>query len=305
MMMSRRLSTLLSVLLVASASPSAGAQDASATATVTSTESALNSCPPVKEVLNKGYHSDETCNRKYFNEYKDNVRRDHMYQSLKKDGGAVRVPNMKTVTCPVGGQPVDLNQQGSRQGYDTTWFVENTASTPVVLAYLDMSNGIEYSAVDSSITPPTADPKAILKPGEWTAIWTHEGHVFHARELLGTGNAMTMGRVVLQHRTGLYPIGEGVTGLTCPEVDQEPLTIDNELQPEFARTDLVGLRRCNQIDIGFRNAANCPLNGYYIPHYLDAAIDESTSCAKEEFKLHLGLEPSTPDFHWDWKSNSK
>jgi hypothetical protein len=287
-----RLSTLaISVVLALTTATAVRAQDAGA-------------CPPIKDIVNKGYHADATCNREYFNEYKENVRRDQMYQSLRKEGGAVRVPNVKTVTCPSNGDPVNMIQTGSRQGYDTTWFVENTASVAVVLCWVDPVTGKEYSAVDSRIAPPVKDPKAILKPGEWKAVWTHEGHVFYAREIdPETGQA---GRIVLQHRTGLYPVGEGVTGLSCPNADVEPIeTETGMLAPAFTRSvpPAKHLRRCNQIDIGFRNAANCPLHAYYIPDLHNRS--GPSQCPKEEFKLHLGLEGTTPDFHWDWASNTK
>jgi hypothetical protein len=282
-----------------------------------------NACPPVKDVVNRGYHADNMCNRQYFNTYKETVRRDQIYQSLRQEGGSLRVPNVKTITCPStnhnnnhgeGGAPVDtLIQKGSRQGYDTTWFVENTSSVAVVLCWIDPVTGQEYSAVDSSIAPPVRDPRAILKPGEWKAVWTYEGHVFYARALdPETGQA---GRIVLQHRTGLYPVGEGVAGLSCPEGDVEPIEAETGvLAPAFTRSVPPGkhLRRCNQIDIGFRNAANCPLHAYYIPdHHARLAAGTGTSanattqCPVEEFKLHLGLEGTTPDFHWDWASNTK
>jgi hypothetical protein len=280
-MISRRLSTLVSVVLAV-------------TATVVRAQDA---CPPIKDIVNKGYHADETCDRKYFNEYKESVRRDQMYQYLRQEGGVMRVPNQKTVTCPT--EPADMIQTGSRHGYDTTWFVENTASVAVVLCWVDPATGKEYSALDGTLAPPTADPRAILKPGEWKAVWTHEGHVFHVRELdPETGQA---GRIILQHRTGLVPIGQGVTGLSCPEADVEPVA------PEFSRSfpeHGKRLRPCNHIDIGFRNAANCPLHAYYIP-YQHALSAGPQQCPAEEFRFHLGLDPITPDFHWDWQSNTK
>jgi hypothetical protein len=291
MMMSRRLSTLLVLAVSVTA---VAAQDA-----------AVNACPPVKSIVNKGYHDEAMCDGQYFNAYKKNVQRDRMYQSLKQNGEAARVPNEKTVTCP-GADAVNLMESGARQGYDTTWIVENTASVAVVLCWVDPDTNMEYSAIDSSIAPPVNDPRAILKPGEWKAVWTYEGHVFYARELdPETGQA---GRIVLQHRTGLYPVGEGVTGLSCPEPDVEPVEEETGiLLDEYARTDWPAdmPRRCNEIDIGFRNAANCPLHGYWIPHPLDAPVDPVTSCPMEEFKLHLGLESITNDFHWDWKSQTK
>ena len=289
-MISRRLSTLVAVavLAVTATVVPVGAQDAA--------------CPAIKEILDKGFHSEDMCDRKFFNQFKDNLRRDQRYQQLKEEGGVQRVPNVKTVTCPT--EPVNLKETGSGQGYDTTWFVENTASVAVVLCWINPATGKEYSAVDSSIAPPVQDPRAILEPGEWKAVWTHEGHVFYARELdPETGQA---GRIVLQHRTGLYPVGKGVTGLSCPEPDVEPIDAETGmLIPAFTRTVPPGkhLRRCNQIDIGFRNAANCPLNAYYIPDHYN--LSGATQCPVEKFKLHLGLEGTTPDFHWDWASNTK
>jgi hypothetical protein len=73
----------------------------------------------------------------------------------------------------------------------------------------------------------------------------YERHVFYVRGLdPATGQA---GRIILEHRTGLCPMGAG------------------ERAAEFARTHLPpGMpRQCNQIDIDFRNATNCPLHGYY------------------------------------------
>jgi hypothetical protein len=323
MMISRRLSTLVSVACLAVTATSAGAQEVdsakNAAASFTAGAAAGAVCPPIQRILNKGYHDDDMCNVQYFNEYKENVRRDITFQSLKSEGGAARVPNAKTVTCPQG-EPVVMHEQGgskaTRQGYDTTWFVENTASVAVVLIWVDPDTNQEFSAVDSSIAPPIADPRAILKPGEWKAVWTYEGHVFYARALdPETGQA---GNIVLQHRTGIHSIGEGVTGLSCPEADVEPLEVEAITgvpvrAAAYARTDLPhGMtRQCNQIDIGFRNAANCPLNGYWIPPQgVDTAPTASNtlttaSCPTEEFKLHLGMEAITPNFHHDWQSNTK
>jgi len=262
-----------------------------------STSSTAAACPQVKAVENRGYHSDANCDRSYFNKYKDSLRRESMHASLKAQGAA-RVPNQKTVTCPA--QPTDLanddtnNNAANIQGYDTVWIVENTATTPVILGYL--KEGVEYSAVNSKITPPEMDPAALLKPGEWKAVYTYDGHVFHARELLETGKP---GRVVLQHRTGLIPVGVGTQELDCPLADAEPI-VGSMLAPAFQRTPPTYNRKCNHIDVGFRNQANCPLNGYYIPHEQPA----KESCVKN-FQFHLGTAIDAPDFHWDWQSNTK
>jgi hypothetical protein len=301
-MISRRLSSLVSVVLAVSVTATAipvGTQDATS-------EAVTAACPAIKEILDKGYHSEDMCDREFFNQYKENVRRDKRYEQLKQEGGVQRVPNVKTITCPTG--PVKMVSAEHKQGYDTTWFVENTAQTAVVLCWVDPATGKEYSAVDGSIAPPVKDPQAILKPGEWKAVWTHEGHVFYARELdPETGQA---GRIVLQHRTGLVPVGVGMKGLSCPDADIEPFL--RSPPPD-------NNRRCNQIDIGFRNAANCPLNGYSIPNAqavlqenlaqqaLKATISNTntTSCPMEEFKVHLGMQGASADFNWDWQSNTK
>jgi hypothetical protein len=106
-------------------------------------------------------------------------------------------------------------------------------------------------------------------------------------------------------------------GLSCPEADIEPAAPEADRFLRSPPPD--NNRRCNQIDIGFRNAANCPLHGYYIPN-AQAVLQENlatkalkatmsnttaTSCPMEEFKLHLGMHGASKDFHWDWASNTK
>ena len=240
------------------------------------------------------FHSDDVCERRSFNAFKDSLNRHAKYLSLKENGRHLQVPDAKTVSCPAVVQP--LMVPGQQVGYDTAWIVENTASTPVVLSYI-AADGTEKSALDSTVSPPEADPDAILPPGAWRAVQTFDGHVFHARELLPDG---TTGRILLQHRVGLIPVGANAARrLVCPDSDTEPIvTLDDgteDTDPEFQRTPEREYKDCNTIEIGFRNVAGCPLHGYYL---------RPNSC-DESFKFHLGVEPAVEDFMWDWQSPAK
>jgi hypothetical protein len=205
------------------------------------------------------------------------------------------VPNSKTVTCPL--EVVDLKGESSQQGhgFDTMWIVENTSAEPIVLSYL--KDGVEYSATNTKITPPHLDPDAILAPGKWRAIMAFDGHVFHARAFDSKSNML--GPVVLQHRTGLIPIGQKFQDLQCPSDDPEPIVPETkEIDPKFARTPPAINRPCNTIDIGFRNMANCPLHGYF--------ITANNETCQEKFKFHLGMNHVNPqDFMWGWDSPTK
>jgi hypothetical protein len=216
--------------------------------------------------------------------------------------------------------------------------MENTASMPVVVAYmLQQPDGTfkEVSAFDSNISPPNHDPKAILQPGQWKSLHTHEGHVFHVREILKDGG---MGQVLLQHRVGLVSVTNKYGHeLNCDPTDPDPEpryeVAPNEFDrdPNFAREQPREYRPCNTLDIGFRNEVGCPLNAYYTGMYqmkgvakprgdnlpiktganngTDAAAAPHTrkSC-HEVFKFHLGLEerraPGT-NFMLDWNSKVK
>jgi hypothetical protein len=178
-------------------------------------------------------------------------------------------------------------------GLDTVWIVENQASTPVVVAYLNGA-GMEVSARNTKIAPAVADPTTILQPNQWMSIHTYEGHVFVVRELLKSGAA---GPLLLQHRVGLIPVGENqALELECSLEDPEPIQGEKR-HPAFARTPSPPLRPCNTLDVGFRNVAGCPLHGYYVR-------GDGKSCS-EHFKFHLGVERATGDFMWDWHSPTK
>jgi hypothetical protein len=345
---------------------------------------ALTNLPAEDE--SQRYHGDHTCNRPGYNTFKENMQRHLTYQKFKPTGfGAV--PNQRTVMCPESVQ--DLHGDSTQMsGFDTVWIVENTSSDPVVLSYVNPADGIEYSAINSKITPPQDDPDAILQPGYWRPLYTWEGHVFFARQLLQDsdgGQAAKLGPVLMQHRTGLIPIGMNAQDLICPSTDPElnmanggrtrrttPSTIngrgdaihlghhvsqpsddaveklsDYERVDEFARTqemdgafaqtpDVDELarttptrgeftrtpptinRRCNTIDLGFRNMANCPLNGYYVTQRSDDDDEVENTLHEEEvdgytmpaayqeiFKFHLGTNPKSDDFMWGWDSSTK
>ena len=112
-----------------------------------------------------------------------------------------KVPDTKTIVCPA--QPESLHAPNSVAGLKTAWMVENTASTSVVLTWVDTTTGQEYSAAHGK-TPPQSDQASILQPGEHTVVYGYEGHVFHVRELKADGS---LGIVLVQHRLGLVPVG--------------------------------------------------------------------------------------------------
>lgn len=240
------------------------------------------------------YHGDQVCDRVQYNNFKSSLNRHLKYKEMKETQSINAVPNQKTVVCPleVGDLKHETIQQGT--GYDTIWIVENTSSEPVVLSFI--KEGVEYSAVNPKISPPHSDPEAILTPGKWKAIAAFDGHVFHARTFDPKTNML--GPVVLQHRTGLIPVGSKFQDLECPADDPEPIVPETkEIDPKFARTKPAVHRPCNTIDIGFRNMANCPLHGYY--------ISSNDEMCQEKFKFHLGMNTAAQDFMWGWDSTTK
>jgi len=257
---------------------------------------AVTVCPEVGSI-SEGlkYHADATCDRASYNSFKGSLNRHIKYNQFKALGdGVSSVANQKTVKCPAAGAVVNMHEEHQPAiGMDTVFFLENTASTPVVVSYLDIHTGIEVSAKNPKISPAIADPTAILQPGSWMAVYAFEGHQFVVREVLKTGVA---GNVLLQHRAGLIPVGVHADHLECPLEDNEPI-VNNTRAPAFQRTEPANFRPCNTMDIGFRNVAPCPLHGYYVS-------GEGESC-QEDFKFHLGVEKVTPDFMWDWKSPTK
>lgn len=261
--------------------------------------SAVTVCPKKGSIADGiKYHDNHVCNRDGYNVYKANVGRFDRIQAYRKIGGLSTVPNQKTISCPVNGARVNMKDEHTPNvGFDTVWFVENHASTPVVVSYVN-AQGTEVSARNPKISPATADPTAILRPNQWMAVYAFEGHEFVVREVLKGGLA---GNVLLQHRAGLIPIGANfamAAGTICdPAHDIEPMVDETTTAPVFQRTPTQLDRPCNTMDIGFRNVASCPLHGYYVK-------GEGDKCT-EKFKLHLGVESTTTDFLHDWSSATK
>jgi hypothetical protein len=263
---------------------------------VVAIEGAVTVCPKEGSISEgRKYHADTLCDRTSYNHFKSTLGRHDVQRRYRQMGGISTVPNQKTVTCPAGGARVNMkDSHAPNVGQDTVWFIENRASTPVVVGYVDGS-GNEVSARNPKISPPIADPKNVIKPNSWMAVHAFEGHEFVVREVLKSGVA---GNVLLQHRVGLIPVGANmINNIACPKEDIEPKIDENTTAPVFQRTPTAVNRPCNTLDIGFRNVASCPLHGYFVS-------GEGESC-REEFKLHLGVQSITSDFIHDWVSQTK
>ena len=227
-------------------------------------------CPTVNHYT-AIYHYDSVCDRSQQNLFKDTLNRGATQSRLQREG-TDKVPSQRTTFCPQTVAP--LTNSEASLGFDTVWIVENTASTPIVLAYmLEQADGTfkEVSAFDNKISPPNHDPKAILQPEQWTSLHTYEGHVFHTREILKDGS---MGQVLMQHRVGLIPVTNKYGHeLSCdpndpdpePLVEVSPGQVDRD--PNYAREAPRAMRPCNVLDVGFRNEVGCPLNAYYSGMY--------------------------------------
>ena len=163
-------------------------------------------CPRKMEFKAK-YHSEEACKQKPSRPRKGGVDRGPTYRRLVAGGrGASRVPNARTVTCPIGEvssleEPSVSESDSSglpafEKGFDTTWIVENTSTKPVVLSWV--VGGAEFSPFAPGVKA-MDDPRGILQPGDWTSVPTFESFVYHVREIDDKGDP---GDVVLQHRAG-------------------------------------------------------------------------------------------------------
>lgn len=275
---------------------------AAATAALASTGDLVHQqCPSWVQAK---YHLPDVCETKPVHRYGGHVSRRSIFRSLQQSGvGASLVPNIETVTCPLG-EVQSLESPSAAMGFDTTWIVENTSTKSVVLARV--TNGIEYSPFQPD-KKPMEDPQAILKPGEWISVPTFESFVYHAREIDGDGNA---GNVVLQHRAGLIPIGKGFSCGSDDKIDPEPFdpnTVATEVKPipqeEEALREPPKHRPCNSIEMGFRNEAGCPLSVYWANKVVDIP-DLGRRCT-EKYKFHMGTNPAPQDFMHDWGSATK
>ena len=160
---------LLSTLLVAS--------------THAETDFVLPACRYMTDETVPHYHTDAQCDRIARNSLQKRAQRAARHIALEKIGFS-NIPDQLTVTCPE--QPVHLAEGF---GHDTTWIVENKSSGNVVIAYV--KDGVEYSAVNPNITPPEADPDAILPVGNWNAVNTFEGKKYGDISAIPAGTQCT------------------------------------------------------------------------------------------------------------------
>jgi hypothetical protein len=270
------------------------------------------------------YHDDTSCNRGYHNTPEKRSLRAIRYNELLQTGINF-IPNEQTAYCP---EAVE-NWEVSEFGHDTKVLFENEATTPVVLVWL--KNGVEYSALRSEITPPQADPSAILQPGEWASVDAFEGHVFYVRELTKEGG---LGDILLQHQPGMVAVRnrfgkklpcekpklptlkdlerlppkkqEEVVKQALDKVDPEPKVRkmgEEKTDPNWERSQNHWKERCNIIYKGFRNEIDgCAVNMFYVG--MQEPIDGPMIC-REEFKFHLGLHPAPQDYMHSWESRTK
>lgn len=246
------------------------------------------------------YHQPDVCLTKPSRPSQGDESRRAIYNALRtSEYGASLVPNMQTVTCPLEVQ--SLENPSATRGFDTTWIVENTSTAPAVVAWV--VNGMEYSPFQADMKA-MDDPKAILKPGDWTSVPTFESFVYHVREIEEDGTA---GNVVLQHRAGLVPVGNPHDyPCDASKPDVEPFDPDTGARKqEFRRTPTHQHRPCNTIDVGFRNQVGCPLHVYWANQLSDENVPDSGFNCGEKFKFHLGTKPSPQDFFEDWNSMTK
>lgn len=269
------------------------------------------------------YHGDDTCHRQGYNDMVHQLNRSNKQKHFKQLGTMEHIPNEQSIYCPVSNnvvQPWDdeyhnnNNNENRNIGLDALWIVENKASTPIVLSYIN-SDGIEVSAKNSKIYPAIHDSTSILQPGQWTAIVGYEGHVFIARSIINISLGI-IGPILLQHRIGFIPIGieylKKNIQFQCPTVDIEPMNpITHKIESEYSRTPRpVPLKHCHSIDLGFRNMLNCPIHGYYVTKQQSQESqsgDVNDMICSERFKFHLGTQATNnfPNVFMDWKSNIK
>jgi len=254
------------------------------------------SCP--RQTLAK-YHHPQACLSKPARPSVGDASRHSTYQKLMNSGvGASLVPDETTITCPMH-ETESLESPTAIKGFDTTWIVENTSTKTTLVSWV--VNGVEVSPFEPGLAP-MDDPKCLLKPGDWISVPTFESFVYHVREVEKNGP----GRLVLQHRAGMVPLGKPSASDAKKTFDVEPFSPRSlEANPPLEETGRVGTksRPCNVIDIGFRNMAGVPLAVYYAGN-LKEIPGAGFSC-HEMYHFHMGLNPAPQDFMWDWSSSSK
>jgi hypothetical protein len=266
------------------------------------------SCLRTSVVEDRGYHS--RCDIVSFKGYKATLQKSLQQQRLQQTGYH-QVPDQKTEICPCNEVANDhTSLLGGQRGQDTVWFVENTATTPVVIAYVDPETGLEVSAVNKKTTPATADPQSVLPVGEWKSIHAFEGDVFVVRELLGGGDGgapIVMGPVLLKHRVGLIPVGDltdNDPNKSVAAAGKPPTVRTTPKQAgarEGIRSDLSQVYTwdtCNVVDIGFRNRMGMPLNVFFLHR-------EGEQTCQEFLKFQVGSNEYPTDFAFSPDSSTK
>jgi len=278
------------------------------------------------------YHLDAACNRRAHNSHERRAIRAARYNVLLQTG-VQHIPDEQTAHCPLEVE----NWEMKEHGHDTKLLIENEASTPIVLIWV--FRGVEYSAMNPTITPPHHDLEAILKPGQWASIEAFEGNVYYAREITKDGG---LGNILMMHRPGLVgftnkldqelscekpklPLAEDLEQLTpknqeeivkeaLEKVDGQPrMTVPvvgrkihevTKIDPNWDRSHPHMEERCHILYKGFRNTLEgCALHVFYVG--MQEPPTTGPMQCREEFKFHLGLHPSPEDYMHSWESRSK
>ena len=210
-------------------------------------------------------------------------------------GPLIFTRHQKTVICP-GENAHNLHEGHVQYGLRTRFLLKNTASDPVVVAFVK-ENGSEVSAANTKITPAHLDPNTILAPGETKLFGVQEGHVFHVRDALTN-------ELLMQHRAGLVPIENRYhQEIDCPsetthEYDIPGQSVDYRILRKFQQWKPVPVEKFGQpieLPVGFHNtivssndkATPCPVNLYFVkkqdtnPHRKPNYV--------EKFSTHLGV----------------
>ena len=210
-------------------------------------------------------------------------------------GPLVSTRDQKTVVCP-GENTQNLHEGHVQYGLRTRLLLKNTASDPVVVAFVN-DNGSEVSAANAKIAPAQLDPDTVLAPGETKLFGVQEGHVFHIRD------AMT-GELLMQHRAGFVPIENRYDQeIDCPSeaTDEYAIpvaSVDYRVLRKFQQWKPVPVEKFGQpieLPVGFHNTivsskdgtTPCPVNLYFVkkqdqnPHRKPNYV--------EKFSTHLGV----------------
>lgn len=73
----------------------------------------------------------------------------------------------------------------------------------------------------------------------------------------------------------------------------------------YARVPTPQERKCNVVDVSFRNQAGCPLHVYWASGMGMEDVPDSGFACGEKFRFHLGTKPATQNYMEDWDSATK